>query len=294
MTNNPHLIEIIEALADISGQHARTSSIYKILEKVTAQALRESAFTRTENARQDLGAFGTIELPYEKMGSVDTLDLLVTDELMIFAFYLRNKLLYKRAADIGANLGLHSLLMARIGWDVTAYEPDPNHAQLLERNLRLNNVENVTLVRSAVSDRSGEMEFVRVLGNTTSSHLSGAKPTPYGELERFPVRVVPIREIMASVDFVKMDAEGQERVIILGTTGEDWVNTDMIVEVGSGENAAAIYHHATSIGLNVFAQKIGWKRVREVHQMPTSYREGSVFFSRKTIMNWSGSETDSN
>lgn len=287
MNVTPTLADIIEALADIPSQHPRTSKIYRLLEKVSGQAVRESAFTKTEGARQSLGAFGEIELPYHKMGAVDSLDLFGLDELIIFAFYLRNRTRYRRAADIGANLGLHSLLMARTGWSVTAFEPDPTHGQLLERNLRLNQASNVSLIKAAVSDRAGEMEFVRVLGNTTSSHLAGAKSNAYGELERFPVRVASIKEIMPSVDFVKMDAEGQEKIIILGTSAEDWAHTDMMVEIGSAENAAAIYQHLPKLGINAFAQKLGWARVKTLADMPTSYKDGSLFLTRNASMDWS-------
>jgi len=286
MNATPTLADIIEALGDIPAQHPRTSKVYQLLEKVSAQALRESAFTKTENARQNLGSFGDLELPYYKMGAVDSLDLFGLDELIIFAFYLRNRAHYKRAADIGANLGLHSLLMARAGWKVISFEPDPTHAQLLERNLKLNQTDNVTLMKAAVSDHAGEMEFVRVLGNTTSSHLAGAKSNPYGELERFPVRVASIKEIMPSVDFVKMDAEGQEKIIILGTSAEDWAHTDMMVEIGSAENAAAIHQYLPGLGINAFAQKLGWSRVTSLSEMPTSYKEGSLFLTRSATMPW--------
>jgi FkbM family methyltransferase len=288
MNATPTLADIIEALAEIPAQHPRTSKAYKLLEKVADQAVRESAFTRTENARQNLGTFGDLELPYYKMGAVDSLDLFGLDELIIFAFYYSNRARYKRAADIGANLGLHSLLMARAGWKVTSFEPDPTHAQLLERNLRLNHADNVTLMKAAVSDHAGEMEFVRVLGNTTSSHLAGAKSNAYGELERFPVRVASIKEIMPEVDFVKMDAEGQEKIIILGTTAEDWAHTDMMVEIGSPENAAAIHQYLPKLGIKAFAQKLGWSRVTNLADMPTSYKDGSLFLSSKETMEWAG------
>jgi FkbM family methyltransferase len=286
MKTPPQLHEIIEALADIPGQHPRSSATYRLLEKVTAQAVSESAFTKADGARQSLGAFGEIELPYHKMGAVDTLDLFGLDELIIFAFYLRNRSRYRRASDIGANMGIHSLLMARAGWAVTAYEPDPTHAALLERNLRLNQADRVTLKKSAVSDHVGEMEFVRVLGNTTSSHLAGAKSNPYGELERFPVKVDSIADIMPQSDFVKMDAEGQEKIIILGTTADHWRSTDMMLEVGSPENAAAIHSHLGKLQVNAFAQKLGWQRVQSLTDMPTSYKDGSLFITRSDHMPW--------
>jgi len=206
--------------------------------------------------------------------------------LIIFAFYWKNRNRYQKAADIGANLGLHSILMAKCGWQVTAYEPDPDHAKRLSANLELNRITNVSLAEAAVSDKPGTLEFVRVLGNTTSSHLAGAKNNAYGMLEKFPVKVESIATIMPAVDFVKMDAEGQEKIIILGTTKEHWRNTDMIVEVGTEENAFAIYEHLQKIGVRAFAQKLGWAEVMSLGDMPTHYKQGSLFITQKSNMSW--------
>jgi FkbM family methyltransferase len=280
------LSKIIEALPDISGQHARNSRVYAMLERAANQAIRASQLTQTEDAHINLGGFGKIYLPYHNMGAIDTFDLFGLDELIIFSFYWSSRHRYKRAADIGANLGLHSILMSRCGWQVNAYEPDPIHAKLLRRNLKLNDTAGVDLIEAAVSDTPGTLEFVRVLGNTTGSHLSGAKASPYGKLERFPVTVLAINDIMSSVDFVKMDAEGQEKTIILATNADHWRKTDMMVEVGSAENAHAIFEHLKMLGVNAFSQKLGWQQVVSLEDMATSYKEGSLFLSTKSSMPW--------
>ncbi len=287
-TTYPHnsLGEIIAVLPTIATQHARTSEAYKTLDENARAVMAESGFAQTSYEAAPLGSFGSIVFPFEKMGAISSLDLFGLDELIIFAFYWTNRNRYKRAADIGANLGIHSILMGRCGWNVKAYEPDPEHVKLLRRNLDLNGSETVELVTAAVSDKPGTLEFVRVLGNTTSSHLAGAKNDAYGPMERFPVRVEAIAEIMQTVDFIKMDAEGQEKVIILGTKAEHWVNTDMMVEVGSKENAVAIYNHLHDIGVNAYAQKLGWGRVESLNDMPVNYKNGSLFITHKSAMPW--------
>ena len=281
------LSDLIEELPASSSQHARTSATYGALEKTVGEAVKASRFTQPEGARETFGPFGQIELPYYRMGAVDSLDLFGLDELIIFSFYWANRRRYRRAADIGANLGLHSILMGKCGWQVKAFEPDPVHAKLLRRNLGLNASATVELVEAAVSDQAGTLEFVRVLGNTTSSHLAGAKQNAYGQLERFPVRVESIATIMPSVDFVKMDAEGQEKIIILGTQAEHWRSTDMMVEVGSPENAAAIFAHLQQLGVRAFAQKLGWAEVKALADMPVTYKDGSLFITRAEAMPWS-------
>jgi FkbM family methyltransferase len=278
--------EIVDELQQIHALHARATEAYALRERAAGAAIRASRFTQSEGAKETLGQFGEIDFPYYKMGAVDSLDLFGLDELIIFSFYWANRHRYRRSADIGANLGLHSILMGKCGWQVKAFEPDPVHAKLLRRNLDLNRSATVELVEAAVSDRAGTLEFVRVLGNTTSSHLAGAKPNAYGKLERFPVRVASIAAIMPTVDFIKMDAEGQEKIIILGTSGEHWRKTDMMVEVGSEENARAIFTHLKKIGVNAFAQRLGWRRVAALEDMPANYKDGSLFITKLSAMPW--------
>ena len=105
-------------------------------------------------------------------------------------------------------------------------------------------------------------------------------------MERFPVDVVAIDNVMSNVVFIKLDAEGQEKVILLATSPKHWEAADMIVEVGSTENALALCNHLTSLGVNLFSQKLNWKKVASLDGMPSSYKEGSLFISKKLEMPW--------
>ena len=83
------------------------------------------------------------------------------------------------------------------------------------------------MVQAAVSDQPGEAEFVRVLGNTTGSHLAGAKANPYGKLERFAVPLVPLADMTEWADLIKIDAEGHEANMIFPprlTSGKKWTS----------------------------------------------------------------------
>lgn len=283
--DNIKIGQLIEALPFISTAHARTNAAYKVFEKATEKAVNNSDLKKTDEAIIDLGNLGSINFPYQEFGSIDSLDLFGLDELIIFSYYLVNKSKYKKTYDIGANIGVHSIIMSLCGWDVTCIEPDPVHMGILKNNLSLNKVSSVTPLEAAVSDVAGELEFVRVVGNTTSSHLSGAKQ-PYGDLVKFPVKVLAIKDIMKSADFIKMDVEGVEKDIILATDHNDWSGTDMMLEIGTEANAVAIYSHLKSIGVNSFSQKNGWSAVVGLEDVPTSYKEGSIFISAKEKMNW--------
>jgi FkbM family methyltransferase len=277
---------LMELLAAFPGHHARDSAFYRFLDGLTQDAFHEVKPAFVAGQGVVVGEFGSIILPYEEMGAIDSIDLFGLDELILFAYYYKNRGRYRRAADIGANIGLHSILLSRIGCQVEAFEPDPQHSAKLARNLDLNAIADCLVHRVAVSDHRGQMEFVRVLGNTTSSHLAGAKPNPWGELERFEVDVEDIREIAGRVDFMKIDAEGHEAVILSALAFEAWRRVDAVVEIGSTENARAVFDHFTQSGIGLFSQKRGWGRVERFEDMPTTYREGGLFISAKPAMPW--------
>lgn len=275
-----------EFIADHPQHHARETSFYRFIEGLTTPAFHEAKSAFEFGKEVPIAELGMISLPYEKMGAIDSMDLFGLDELLMFAFYYRNRGLYTHAADIGANLGLHSIVLSLCGFKVEAYEPDPEHYVKLVRNLKLNNITNCTAHEAAVSDKDGTMQFIRVLANTTSSHLSGSKADPYGDLEHFDVRVKEIRAIAERVDLLKIDAEGHEAVIIKGLSIDIWKRVDAFVEIGTSENAGLVYDYFDGTGVNIFSQKCGWARVETVDDMPFSYKEGGVFVSAKQLMPW--------
>jgi FkbM family methyltransferase len=237
---------------------------------------------------KDFKPFGELVFPYHKMGAVDSLNLFDLDELIIFSFYWMNRERYHRVLDIGANIGLHSIILSKCGYEVRSYEPDPQHFEILKRNLVLNNGSSVQAFNAAVSSRAGELEFVRVLGNLTASHLAGSKPNPYGDLERFPVRVEAIEPLISWADLIKLDVEGHEKEVLLATNREQWLSTDALVEIENESNAASVYEHFTTLGVRLFSQKTNWQLVRDVDDMPTSYRQGTLFITCKSEMPWHG------
>jgi FkbM family methyltransferase len=285
--NTPSLPDgLFDALADLRTELRPSRPAFTAFKTLLAEHFRASALARDNGGPVAFGPFGDIDLPYRRMGAIDSVDLFGLDELLIFAFYWANRKLYRRTLDIGANLGLHSIVMARAGFDVTAFEPDPVHFDLLTANLARNAIDTVKAVRAAVSDADGQMEFVRVVGNTTGSHLAGAKAKPYGPLDRFAVPVQAFAPIADGADFAKIDAEGHEVTILKSLPAATWARLDAMVEVGTAENASALFEHFRSIEVGLYAQKIGWERATAVGDLPTSHREGSLFVTARGRLPW--------
>jgi FkbM family methyltransferase len=120
------------------------------------------------------------------------------------------------AIDVGANLGVYSLPMARLlgpGGRVFAYEPGGEARALLEQSRDANGFGNLEILGLALSD--GERQGL--LGFADSSELRALGGGGGGE----PVRITSLDlESVArgwrSVDFIKIDAEGEEERIVAG------------------------------------------------------------------------------
>ena len=185
--------DYINLLSRIPNRHSREDGLYKVLSK---EAKKEalSIFGENEICEDHIGHIGKLKLPFFCMGNISSVDLFGLDELIILSFYAINKGRYKKAMDIGANIGLHSIFLSKLGAKVISFEPDPEHIAQLSYNIKINNAKNIELVEKAVSDEYGSAEFSRVEGNTTGSHLSGAKEKPYGSIKKFTGEVTKVND----------------------------------------------------------------------------------------------------
>lgn len=222
-----------------------------------------------------------LDIPFTRMGKVTSVDLFEPREQEIFDLYERLAGRYHRVLDIGANIGIHTILMAKQGWEVRAYEPDPqHHAELwknVKRNLPGRGHGEVQAFNAAVSTSCGVAQFVRVLGNTTANHLAGAR-THHGEVERFSVATIDCRLLFGWADFAKIDCEGHEAAILLKVVEEP---CEFLVEVGSEENALAIYRHFLGKRA-MWRQVVGaWVPVHAPYEMPMHYTHGALFIGER-------------
>jgi FkbM family methyltransferase len=285
MESSSILEDIIMVIPEIVEHHSPESHLYTLLKRIVRKEV-EALFSSSEIEPVQFEPFGSLVFPYFKMGAIDSLNLFDLDELIIFCFYFMSHGKYKKIMDIGANIGLHTIILSKCGYEVFSFEPDPLHYQTLKRNIDINDCKNVHANNAAISNKSGQMEFIRVLGNTTGSHLAGAKKNPYGELEKIQVAVEDINHYISEMDLIKLDAEGHEKEIILSTKIDAWLNTDAFVEVENIENAMAIYSFFENTQINLFSQKRNWSKVKTLEDMPASYRDGSLFISSKKQMHW--------
>jgi FkbM family methyltransferase len=123
--------------------------------------------------------------------------------------------------DIGANAGFFSVLAARqVGEKgrVYACEPLPENADTIQSQFDLNGLFQCTLVRAAVSEREGKVAFARG-ADTSTAHMAGGEGNQGASFEVESITIDAFAERNARPDFVKIDVEGAELLVLRGATG---------------------------------------------------------------------------
>ena len=126
----------------------------------------------------------------------------------------------QKVIDIGANYGIYTLSMAeRVGPNghVWAFEPASSTAKLLAESIAANGFTQVTLKRSAISDAKGSARLSLNANSEMNALTRGRSSTGAGE-------TVPLATLdgcletygWRDIDFVKIDAEGEEAAIVKG------------------------------------------------------------------------------
>lgn len=136
--------------------------------------------------------------------------------------------------DIGANVGYYTLLGAALVGEegvVYAFEPDPVSFRLLEQNVRLNGLQNVVLEQKAVSNEPGSIRLYLAEENKGDHRIFETE----GRRESIEVEAVSLDEYFrgheGSIDFVKIDTQGAEAVIIQGMSELIRDNDGMLMAV---------------------------------------------------------------
>jgi len=123
--------------------------------------------------------------------------------------------------DIGANIGVHSILLSNLvgrGGKVLAFEPIPHLIKKLNTNLVLANSRNVAVYPFAVGDKNGQLEINAIDEddfNSGSSSLVVNENIKLLETHKIKINSIILDDFLLEkninkIDFVKIDIEGFE------------------------------------------------------------------------------------
>ncbi len=123
--------------------------------------------------------------------------------------------------DVGANLGIYTLVASRIvghSGRVIAFEPSVQSFPLLQKNITLNSLTNVSAFPVALSAKAGRIRLYHA-PCCPSGNSFGHHPSFHGSFETVDTESLDdaLHRIPAArVDVIKMDVQGAEELVLRG------------------------------------------------------------------------------
>jgi len=163
-----------------------------------------------------------------------------TESMKIFFSYIDPNNEYN-IVDIGAQSGSYTLFAKYLPKSTFySFEPFNKTFELLNDNIRLNNIDNVKTFNFAISDTSGTSILNTSIGHN-GLHTLGANPLRFNDISKVSVETKTIDELFYDRDipihYIKIDTEGWEFNIIKGARKTlnkykplvqlEWVPTNM-------------------------------------------------------------------
>ena len=122
--------------------------------------------------------------------------------------------------DIGANIGWYSINLAKLvrGIKVFAFEPIPKTFGFLEKNVKINQMQNIESYNFGFSNKEDELKFFYYpegTGNASIANVSGRE-----NVQKITCKVKRLDDFVAEkktgIDFIKCDVEGAELLVFQG------------------------------------------------------------------------------
>ncbi|MDR6987953.1 FkbM family methyltransferase [Paenarthrobacter nitroguajacolicus] len=148
--------------------------------------------------------------------------------------------------DVGANIGNHSLYFAAVcGTNVISFEPLPLAAEILQRNIAVNSLqEQVEVRRKALGEHATKARLEKL--DLTNVGATAFAVSPDGD---FVVSTLDLEDIQKRVSLIKVDAEGMDIAVLKGAVGLIERDRPMIAcEAATAAQQADLEHFASELG----------------------------------------------
>lgn len=143
--------------------------------------------------------------------------------------------------DCGSNIGMTTVFfkdkfsLAKI----ICFEPDPNVYIILEKNINVNKLKDITLINAALSDLDGETDFFGEFYGDHPNSLGNSIIETWGNrgyTDRIKVKAAKLSNfINREVDFLKLDIEGAELQVLEELGDKLKLIRKMLLEIHSSQ-----------------------------------------------------------
>lgn len=170
--------------------------------------------------------------------------------------------------DIGANFGVMGMALRAHGFNVAAFEPQPEVYKLLQLNMEdKSSCYNYALGAETGTAKMGKLRYSE---RNNIGGLGIGTVTPFGTIE---VNVATLDSFeFKNVGFMKVDVEGFEEKVLVG--GRETILRDkpiMYIEDDRAENSPTLHRMIRSLGYEFTIHK------------PPLYREKNFFGKKKNV-----------
>ena len=236
---------------------------FQIVRANTLDALQSDAIRFRKSRPFVENVFGhTMYVDHGDLGlKVSEMSGLAPDADAETSFFARTVRPGQTVLDLGANVGLYTLLFAKLVGPVgrvIAFEPGPKSFQLLVKNIEVNGYKNVTAERIAVMDRSGDVNFCICPTAGSDNRIEGLVDPSLG-WETVRVQGTSIDDYVGDmpVDFVKIDIQGSEAPALFGMrrTIERNAGIKVVLEYCPPlvADKAVLFRFIKDVGLSIFS-----------------------------------------
>ena len=173
-----------------------------------------------------------------------------------FQYLSEQKLIYGFAADIGANIGNHSLFFRQYYPKVFSFEPNPRTYKVLSLNAEL--MDNITCFNFGLSDTARTALLNVNAGNVGGSHLSADESYRSNTQQEIKLETLDAlaESFQGKLGLVKIDVEGHELAVLKGGTVLLTCDKPVVLFEQQIENfkngVSPVYEYLKSIGYTKF------------------------------------------